>query len=100
MKKLIQKLKRFLKRTEVEFVIEYTNPLNIAQFSEILNKMINKFPGGCKPHSISGSPNSTKVTVKFSDTCMTVDELTHIGNSTIERIAPSNPVKSVTMNQY
>jgi hypothetical protein len=100
MKKLIKKLKRIFKITEVVYIIEYTNPLNMTQFSEILNKMINKFPGGCRPHRISGSPNSTKVYLDFSDTCMTIEELTHIGNITIEHVAPVNTVKSVTINQH
>ena len=100
MKKLIKKLKAFFNLSQVEYIIEYNNPLNVAQFSEVLHKMINNFPGNCKPHSISGSPSSTKVHLDFSDTCMTIEELTHIGNITIEHVAPVNTVKSVTINQH
>lgn len=99
MKKLIKKLRSFFNLTQVECIIEYNNPLSIAQFTEIVTHMINKFPGNCKPNSISGTPNSTKVKVTFSSDCMTIEELTRIANATIERITPTNTVKSITKNQ-
>ena len=100
MKKLIKKLRKIFKLNQVVYVIEYNNPLNIAQVTEITNRMITKFPSNCSPNRITTMVNSTKVNVTFSETCMTTDQLKHIGDSTIERIAPINTVKSVTINEF
>ena len=100
MKKLIKKLRQIFKLNQVVYVIEYTNPLDMAQFTTIINKMITKFSGGCSPNNISGMPNSAKVRVTFSSDCMTIEELTRVGNITIQGVGSSNPVKSVTISQY
>jgi hypothetical protein len=98
MKKLIRKVKQTLKITNVTCVIEYTNPLSISQFTALMQNMVNKFPGSCKPSSISGRPNSAFIEVDFREACITEADLIRASDMTLEGIRQSNPVKSVKIN--
>ncbi len=81
-----------------EYMIVYTNPLTISQMTEVTGRMINKFHMDCAPSSISASPNSPNVRLKFYSTCMTGDALQDIGNRTLERMAPTNTVRTILLD--
>jgi hypothetical protein len=80
------------------YVIEYNNPLTISQVSNVVNSMINQFPGNCHPQNISTSPGSHNVNLRFSSICMDGQVMADVGNRTMTRYNQDNTVKSVMLD--
>lgn len=105
MKKLIVKLKQWFMRnlknsndTIHLYEIEYNDPLTVSQMTTIVNRMISLFPGMCHPSTISTSPGSHTVQLKFTSTCMTGEGMASIGNRIMTQYQQTNTVKCVTLD--
>jgi hypothetical protein len=81
MNKLIKKIKKLAGITSVEYIIHYSEPLTMSQRTQLLNNMINKFIGTCKPNMITVSTQS--VTLRLKNPCLTGDGLKIISDGSL-----------------
>jgi len=81
--KLINKLKRLVGIDIVEYDILYTNQLSPSQRMVLATKMINKFPGSCRPNRISVGQKSVIITME--NACLTGPQLKKISDDTLSQ---------------
>jgi hypothetical protein len=81
MNKIIKKLKKLIGITSVEYIIHYSEPLTMSQRTQLLNNMINKFVGTCKPNKITVSTQS--VTLRLEKPCLTGNGLKMISDGAL-----------------
>jgi hypothetical protein len=79
--RLINKLKKLIGIDIVEYDILYTNPLSIGQRTRLMNNMIGKFYGNCRPSKIIVRQQSVNITM--SSACLTGEQLKSISDNTL-----------------
>jgi hypothetical protein len=79
--KLINKLKKLVGINVAEYVIIYTDQLSQSQRMILATKMINKFPGSCRPNRISVGQKT--VTITMENDCLTGPQLKKISDDTL-----------------
>jgi len=81
MKNLINKLKKLIGLSQSEYIIYYTDNLTQEQKSELMNRMISKFPGNCRPNRLTVGQ---KVAIlDFNTPCLTGEALKIVSDSTL-----------------
>ena len=92
--RLINKLKRLVGIDVYEYTIFYTNPLTIAEVTQLANNMIRYFGSDCRPNRISVSRQTA--TIDFQNDCMRAEELKKISDDTL---SPDKvDITSITLN--
>lgn len=81
MRKLINKLKRIVGLTQSEYTIHYTNDLTGEQKSQLINHMINKFIGNCRPNRLT--VGQKVVILDFTNPCLTGEALKIVSDNTL-----------------
>jgi hypothetical protein len=84
MRKFINKLKRLVGISISEYTIIYTNPLTMEQKSELINHMITKFVGTCRPNRLTVGQKI--VVLDFTNPCLTGDALKIISDNTLSKL--------------
>ena len=79
--RLINKLKKLIGIDVAEYTIHYTNDLTGEQKSQLMNRMINKFVGTCRPNRLIVGQKS--VTLDFTNSCLTGEALKMISDNTL-----------------
>ena len=92
--RLINKLKRLVGIDVYEYTIFYTNPLTIAEVTQLSNNMFRRFSSACRPNRISVSRQTA--TIDFQNACMTAEQLKKVSDDTL---APNQvDITSITLN--
>ena len=92
--RLINKLKRLVGMDVYEYTIFYTNPLTIAEVTQLANNMIRHFGFECRPNRISVSRQTA--TIDFQNACMTGEQLKKVSDDTLGPKPPE--ITSITLN--
>jgi hypothetical protein len=79
--KLINKLKKLIGIDISEYTIHYTNDLTGDQKSQLMNHMINKFVGACRPNRLT--VGQKVVVLDFTSPCLNGESLKIISDSTL-----------------
>jgi hypothetical protein len=92
MKKIINKLKKLIGLSQSEYIIYYTDNLTQEQKSELMNRMISKFPGNCRPNRLTVGQ---KVAIlDFSAPCLTGEALKIVSDNTLSpKVADITSIK-------
>ena len=81
--RLINKLKRLVGIDVSEYVIIYVNQLSPSQRMILATKMINKFPGSCRPNRISVGQKTATITME--NACLTGEQLKKVSDDTLSQ---------------
>jgi hypothetical protein len=79
--KIINKLKKLIGIDISEYTILYTDSLTGDQKSQLMNHMINKFVGTCRPNRLT--VGQKVVVLDFTSPCLNGESLKIISDSTL-----------------